>query len=107
MGNQVEGKDIAIISHLTVIGLIIAIVMNSSNKTEFGSYHIRQTLGLYLSYVASGLLLFIPILGWIAAPIVAFLLLIMWIVGIINALNGYAKPMPVLGKKYQEWFKSV
>lgn len=108
MGNSnIQGKDTAVIAHLTVIGLIIAIIMNSSNKTEFGSYHIRQALGLWLTYLAWGLLWIIPILGWIVAAVLSILMVVMWIVGLINALNGYQKPMPVLGRKYAEWFKSV
>lgn len=107
MGNQVEGKDVALIAHLTVVGLIIAIIMNSSNKTQFGSFHIRQALGLWVTYVIWGFLWIIPIIGWIAAPIIGILLIIMWIVGIINALNGYEKPMPVFGKNYADWFKSI
>lgn len=107
MANQVEGKDVAVVAHITVIGLIIAIIMNSNNKSEFGSYHIRQALGLYISYLLWGFLWIIPVIGWIAAPILVILLLIMWIVGLINAINGYQKPMPVLGEKYAEWFKSV
>lgn len=111
MGNQVQGKDVALIAHLTVVGLVIAIIMNSSNKTAFGSYHIRQALGLWITYVLYGFLwiffLIIPIIGWIAGIALGILMIAMWIVGIINALNGYEKPMPVFGKKYAEWFKSV
>ena len=107
MGNYVQGKDVAIIAHITVIGLIIAIIMNSSNRSHFGSFHIRQALGLWVTYLLWGFLFVIPILGWIAGIILGFLLLAMWIVGIINAVNGYEKPMPVFGKNYADWFKSV
>jgi hypothetical protein len=34
-------------------------------------------------------------------------LLILWISGLINALTGKEKPVPLLGIKYQEWFKDV
>lgn len=100
MGNQVEGKDVAIIAHITVVGLIIAILMNSSNRTEFGSYHIRQTLGLWLTGIIGS---WIPILNFV----IWLLVLIMWIVGLINAISGYQKPMPILGSSYARWFSSV
>ena len=43
-----DGKNVAIISHLWLLGWIIALVMNSTNKTEIGSFYIRQMLGLAL-----------------------------------------------------------
>ena len=110
--NQVEttpndGKTIAIIAHLTWVGLIIAFVMNNDKKIPFANYHIRQMLGLTLTGIALGFVNIIPILGWIVSILGFFVLLFMWIMGIINAVNEKEKPMPILGKKYEEWFKSI
>ena len=46
--NDGGGKGVAIIAHLWWIGWIIALIMNNSNKTELGSFYIRQTLGIFL-----------------------------------------------------------
>ena len=54
-----NGKTIGIISYLTLIGWIIALVMHSSNKTEQGAYHIRQSLGLIVLYVAVWIINFV------------------------------------------------
>jgi broad specificity phosphatase PhoE len=43
--NPESGKTVAIIAHLTFIGWIIAIIMNSSNKTEIGSFYIGRPWG--------------------------------------------------------------
>jgi len=94
-----DGKSVAIIAHLTLIGWIIALVMNSSNKTEFGSFYIRQVLGIMLL----GFLSFIPFLG-ILVGIFCFAL---WLISLINTLNGNTKPIFVLGDQFQEWFKSI
>lgn len=95
-----DGKNIALIGHLTLIGWIIALVMNNNTKSEFGSFYIRQVLGLGLT----GLVLsFIPILGWI----VSLGIFVLWIMSLISALNGEKKLTPVLGAYYQDWFKSL
>ncbi|MBA6151722.1 hypothetical protein H3Z82_03175 [Gelidibacter gilvus] len=95
-----DGKNIALIAHLTLIGWIIAFVMNNNTKSEFGSFYIRQVLGLGLC----GLVLsFIPLLGWI----VSLLILVLWIMSLIGALNGEKKLTPVLGEYFQDWFKSL
>lgn len=105
--NGVQGKNIAIISYITVIGLVIAFVMNNDKKEPFAKFHIRQSLGIVLTGLALGIVNIIPILGWIISIIGFFVLLYMWIVGLLNALNGKEKAVPILGEKFEEWFISI
>ena len=93
-----EGKNIAIISYFTIIGLIIAFVMNNEKKNTFANYHIRQSLGLALTGFA---------LGMIVSFFGIFVIMFMWIMGLINAINGIEKPVPLLGEKYLEWLKNL
>ncbi len=102
-----EGKNIAIIAYITIIGLIIAFVMNKEKKDPFAAYHIKQSLGLTLTGLALGLIGMIPILGWIINLVGIFVLFYMWVVGFMNALNGKERPIPFLGEKYMEWFKTL
>lgn len=106
-GQTTEGKNIAIISYITIIGLIIAFVMNSDKKDPFATYHIRQSLGLALTGLAIGVVGMIPILGWIISVVGTLLLIYLWIMGLMNAINGKQKPVPWLGEKYAEWFKNI
>lgn len=105
--SETQDKTIAIISYLTLIGLIIAFIMNNDKKELFASFHIRQSLGLTLTSLALSLINIIPILGWIVSIVGFFVLLYMWIVGLLNAINGKYKTVPILGDKYEEWLKSV
>jgi uncharacterized membrane protein len=105
--NDVPGKNIAIISYLTVVGLVIAFVMNNEKKEPFARFHIRQSLGIVLTSLALGIVNIIPILGWIISIVGFFVLLYMWIVGLLNAINGKEKVVPILGDKFEEWFKSI
>lgn len=102
-----KGKNIAIISYITIIGLIIAFVMNSDTKDPFATYHIRQSLGIALTGLALSLINVIPILGWIISIVGSLLLIYLWVMGLMNAINGKEKPVPWLGEKYEEWFKSI
>ncbi len=95
-----DGKNIALIAHLTIIGWIVALVMNNTTKSEFGSFYIRQMLGLMIC----GLILsFVPILGWI----LNLAIFVLWIMSLIGAVNGEKKLTPVLGTYFQDWFKSL
>lgn len=102
-----EGKTIAIISYLTIIGLIIAFVMNNDKKNQFASFHIRQMVGLALTSIVISFVGVIPFLGWIIAILGSLFILFLWVSGLLNALNGKAKLLPILGKKYEEWFKGI
>jgi len=102
-----EGKTIAIISYLTWVGLIIAFVMNNEKKNSFAKYHIRQSLGLVLAAFVLGFIFIIPILGWLVGMVGYLVLFIFWVMGLISAINGQEKPVPVIGPKAQEWFKGL
>ena len=53
--NEIEqGKQTAIVSYLTIIGTIIAIFMNNETKNPFASFHIRQALGIFLTFFLLG-----------------------------------------------------
>lgn len=100
-----EDRTIAILAYITIIGFIVAIVMHSSKKTAIGSYHLRQALGLFITAVCGGLVLaMIPVVGWIIIPFFSLTIFIFAIMGLISAVNGQQKPLPVLGEKYQQWF---
>jgi len=95
-----DGKNVAIIAHITFIGWIIAIVMNSSNKTEFGSFYIRQVLGIFLLAFVLSIIPIVNLFAWILA-------LVMWVMSLISSLNGEMKPVFLLGDKFQDWFKAL
>ena len=101
-----NGKTVAIISYITLIGWIIAFIMNNNNKTEFGSYHLRQSLGIILVGIALAIVnsfLNIAMLGWI----IQIGIIVFWILGFIGAVQGEKKPVPLLGAQFQEWFKGI
>lgn len=103
-----EDKTVAIVAYLTLIGFLVAIIIHSNKKTKLGAYHLRQMLGFMLTCIAAVfcefILFFIPILGWLAIFVIWCSLLVCWIMGLVAAINGQMKPMPVVGPLYQKWF---
>ena len=102
-----QGKTVAIVSYLTWIGWIIAIIIHGNNKSVFGAYHLRQSLGILLTGVALGFVSWIPFLGWVVGFLGFIMLLVFWIMGLISAVNGEAKPVPILGEFYQKTFSGI
>ncbi|MGB1039325.1 MAG: hypothetical protein ACPGVD_00465 [Flavobacteriales bacterium] len=97
--DSINSKTVAIISHITLLGWIIALIINSSNKTEFGSFYIRQTLILNL-VLSLGLTSFI-------GRIIAILGLILLVISLLGAFTGEKKLVPGVGDYFQDWFKSI
>ena len=106
-----DGKTIAIISYITLIGLIVAFVMNQNKKDDLASYHIRQMVGLTLLSIA------LSILGWILGSVSGMLgmvvnilslgVLVLWVLGLIKAIGGEKSPVPIVGQMFQDWFKNI
>lgn len=95
-----DGKTKAIVAHITLIGWIIALVLNGQEKDEFAAFYIRQMLGLIIISVVGSFIPFVNFVLWIGV-------LVFWIMSIISASNGEMKPLPLLGEQFQQWFKGI
>ena len=97
------GKTAAAVSYITFVGLIIAFFMNSETKNPFATFHIRQSLGLTLSYI----LIMIPLSylgnGWASSGFLV-LFFVLWLYGIISAFQGKMTEVPLVGAFYQKVF---
>lgn len=107
MNNSIEeGKPIAITSYILIIGVLIAMSMNSENKNSFASFHIRQALGLSITFISFALIIspfdsfYITFPMWICVSI-------LWTYGIFSAIQGQTRPMPLVGNLFQKCFKSI
>jgi len=103
-----EGKILSIVAYLSIIGSVIAIIMNNDKKNPFTAFHARQGLGLCLSYMLIGYFLFI---GNIQSDMVymGFWICfgVLFLYGIIGAVTGKTNEVPILGALYQKIFSSI
>ena len=108
MENQdiADGKNIAVISYLTIFGTIIAFFLNNDKKNEFAAFHIRQALGLWLTFFA---------LGYVSTAFDSWLITfcfwmffgVLFIYGFINALAGKPQTVPLIGDFFQKLFANI
>lgn len=101
-----DGKMIAIISYITVIGTLIAFIMNQNKHNYFASFHIRQAIGIFLVGLIVNFLQRFSDFGWLDA-ILAIGVFILWIMGLISAIQGKEQTVPLLGDQFQEWFRNI
>lgn len=102
-----QGKFMAVCAYLTIVGLVISFIVNRKEHNPLTQFHIRQSLGLAILAFATSLLHFIPFVGWILSTIAGVLLLILWVLGLWTAWNEQQSPLPLVGKKLQDYFSSL
>lgn len=98
-----NGHKNAIISYLTIFGVIIAFFLNNENKSEFAAFHIRQSLGLWLTFFALGYIVGI-FDSWLVSSGFYLFFAVLFIYGFINAIGKKAQEVPLLGGLYQKLF---
>ncbi|WP_353087023.1 hypothetical protein [Flavobacterium sp.] len=110
-----EGKSMAILSYVLIIGPLIALSINADKKNPYTSFHLRQGLGLTATFLLIGLTMSsyfnrsqlppetsfnIAFPFWIFISILTFY-------GMFSAVMGYTRPIPLLGPFFQKWLKRL
>ncbi len=91
-----DEKIMAALSYLWILVLIPLLVKKDS---EYCQFHAKQGLVLLVASFVVTVLGMLPIIGWlIILPFGSLFLLILSILGLINALQGKKWELPYLGK---------
>jgi uncharacterized membrane protein len=106
-----DGKAFAILSYaLGIIGLPFFLVPLIMRNNAYSLYHAKQCLLLWLAGMvvfAAGFALMFVCIGLVLMPIAGVGLLVLDILGLVNAINGRQQPVPLVGKFADEWFKGI
>lgn len=103
-----KGRKNAIISYITIIGVIIAFYLNNEpdKKSNFASFHIRQSLGLWLTFWALGYIVG-SFDSWLVTSGFYLFFAVLFIYGFSNAIGRKAISVPLLGDFYQKIFANL
>jgi uncharacterized membrane protein len=98
MAKDDEGKLFGFLAYLLgIIGFLIVLLAKKENK--FAMYHAKQCLVLFIASIIAYIITMIPVIGWfVLGPILSIIILILWIIGMVNALTGKEKALPIIGK---------
>ena len=90
-------EDNRVISILCYFALLLLIPLLTRPYSQYVKFHANQGILLLIVMIASRILDFIPIVGWLISWALNIFCVICIILGVINALGGQAKPLPVIG----------
>ncbi|KGO12058.1 DUF4870 domain-containing protein [Elizabethkingia bruuniana] len=104
-----DNKTLSVISYITIIGWIISFVIGKDNANSLLKYHLRQSFGLFIFGILLGIVLQIimSITGLYVLGYIGLINLALMIIGIINAANEAEKPLPLIGKMFEDKFAFV
>ncbi len=86
------------LAYITIIPAIIFLVMEPYNRNKFVRFHAFQCLFLCVAIIAVDIVLgFIPIVGWMLAPLVGLGALVLAIICLLKAYNNQMWKLPVIG----------
>jgi uncharacterized membrane protein len=106
-----EGRTFAILSYaLGFIGLPFFLVPLIMRNNEFSLFHAKQCLLLWLAGIAIsivGVPLMAICIGFILMPAAGMCLVVLNVFGLINAVKSEQKPLPLIGKYAEDWFKGL
>ncbi len=85
-----QNKVMAVLAY---IGVLVFVPILAAKESKFAMYHANQGLILFIAEVALTILSVpMPLIGCLS-----ILPMVLAILGIINALNGEMKPLPLVG----------
>lgn len=82
---------------LAYIGLLFLVPLLAAPDSKFAKFHANQGLTLFIVAIAVNVIWIVPILGWIVGFFGWIAVLVLAIMGIINAANGKMEKLPIIG----------
>lgn len=97
------GKQFALLGYLIPILIVIPLIQRDN---RFALFHAKQVimLGLFaLAILVMSCVKFFFCMPYLFVP----LLVAFWAIGLISAVRGQYKPLPLLGRFAEEWFTGI
>ncbi|MBM4143132.1 MAG: hypothetical protein FJ225_06035 [Lentisphaerae bacterium] len=99
-----EGKAFAILGYIVPLLCLIPLINRNNN---YSLYHAKQVLLLWIGFVVSSAANVIPCAGQIVWIVAWVFLVVLDIIGLVNAVKCQMKPLPLIGKFGEDWFKGI
>lgn len=90
---------------LAYLSWLVIVPLVAAPQSRFARFHANQGLVLAIAStiwsIVTGIIAAIPVIGWIISALMGIaniFFLVLMIMGIVNAANGTAKELPLIGK---------
>lgn len=101
-GQASSGKSGGKNTGMAVVAYILFFVplLTDAKNDPFVKFHVKQGLVLFILAIAINILAgVVPTLGWtLISPLGGLVTLVLFVIGIMHAINGEEKELPLIGK---------
>lgn len=108
-----NNKTLSIISYISIIGWLVSYFSykDKTPKSALVNYHLKQSLGvavlgILFSIIVNVVAMIVPSIAGILS-LASIGILVLWIFGIINAINEAEKPVPLVGSLFVDKFNFI
>ncbi|SDC48352.1 import component protein [Niabella drilacis] len=106
-----SNKELSVVSYLTIFGWLYAYIKGKEQADSLLKYHLRQFFGLFLlalvvNIVITVLIRMVPGVGPLSY-LSGIVFLVLWVFGLLNAVNGVEKSIPLVGKLFEGKFAFI
>ena len=78
-----------------IAGVIITLL--AAQKSPYAMFHARQSMKISMCEILCAIMLIVPFLGWVAAPICLCVLFVVRVILFFQVCKGQAKEAPIIG----------
>jgi len=112
IGSPDHPRTTAVVAYITfIVWLISYFALYPNKRTAFSAFHLRQALMIHLISlllkIAYSFTIYGGMLSFYIISALSIGLFVLWVIGIVNALNGKEKPLPIIGSMAQNMFRNM
>lgn len=92
-------EQVKIMAALAYLGILFFLPLVTNPESKFGKFHANQGLMLLIaSLIINAVGTIIPVIGWfLILPLGNIFLVVLFIMGLVNAFGGEMKRLPLVG----------
>ncbi|KKS31195.1 MAG: hypothetical protein UV00_C0008G0014 [candidate division WWE3 bacterium GW2011_GWF1_42_14] len=80
-------------------------LLTEYKDNDFVKFHVKQSILILILGVGISVISYIPVIGWFIGMLAWMALMILWVLGILNAAAEKKEPLPVIGKYAEQYLK--
>ena len=95
-----DSKDVEknkVFGILAYIGILFIVPLLAAPESKFAKFHANQGCILFIGGVGLAVVAWIPVIGWLIGFFGWITILVLAVMGIINAAGGKMEKLPIIG----------
>lgn len=103
MPEKKDYSDEKIFAAISYVWILFLVPLLAKKDSDFVLFHARQGFVFFVFTTLLGAVSWIPVLGWIIGFVGGIIAVILFVIGIVNAVSGKKEELPIIGHYAQKF----